>query len=435
MAYLKHDVVGVDKDPDKIRLLRQGISPIHETGAQELLNQTTESICFTDDLANAVADSEVIMIAVGTPPKQNGEADTRYVEEAARQVACGLEQNREYVIVIKSTVPIGTNRRIAHLVNSALRERDVKTNVYFASNPEFLQEGLALRGTFYPDRVVVGADRTEAVDVIRRLHEPILQRTFEPPSFLAAPDDENLPPLIATDATNAEMIKYAANTFLALKISFINEIAGLCERVEADVTEVARGVGLDSRISHRFLKAGVGWGGSCFPKDTDALLRVASEYGYSMPIIEAAREINQRQRTLIVEKLQHALKILRGRTIGILGLAFKPNTDDVRGSPALEIIQLLDEQGAYVRAHDPVAIPYARQGLGDIEVEYVEDAYAVSTHADAVVLVTDWDEYRALNLHVLARSMNTPILIDGRNVYSPDEAREAGFRYMGIGRG
>ena len=435
MAYLKHDVVGVDKDPDKISLLRQGISPIHETGIQSLLDQTTESICFTDDLTNAVADSEVIMIAVGTPPKGDGEADTRYVEEAAREVACGLERNREYVIVIKSTVPIGTNRRIAHLVDSALQERDVKTDVYFASNPEFLQEGLALRGTFYPDRVVVGADRVEAVDAIRRLHKPILERTFEPLSFLEAPDSDNLPPLISTDATNAEMIKYAANTFLALKISFINEIAGLCERVEADVTEVARGVGLDSRISHRFLKAGVGWGGSCFPKDTDALLRVASEYGYSMPIVEAAREINQRQRTLIIEKLQRALKILRGRTIGILGLAFKPNTDDVRGSPALEIIQLLDEQGAYVRAHDPVAIPFARQSLEGIEVEFVEDAYAVSDDADAVALVTDWSEYQELDLHALAKPMNTPILIDGRNIYSPEEARKAGFRYMGIGRG
>jgi UDPglucose 6-dehydrogenase len=435
MAYLKHKVVGVDKDPDKLSLLRQGISPIHETGVQALLDQTTESICFTDDLTAAVADSEVIMIAVGTPPKQNGEADTRYVEEAAREVACGLEPNRKYVIVIKSTVPIGTNRRVAHLVNSMLQERDVRTDVYFASNPEFLQEGLALRGTFYPDRVVVGTDRPEAVDAMRRLHKPILQRSFEPPSFLATPDDESLPPLIATDATNAEMIKYAANTFLALKISFINEIAGLCERVEADVTEVARGVGLDSRISRRFLKAGVGWGGSCFPKDTDALLRVASEYGYSMPIVEAAREVNQRQRTLIVEKLQQALKILRGRTIGILGLAFKPNTDDVRGSPALEIIRLLDEQGAYVRAHDPVAIPYAREGLGEIEVEFVEDAYAVSDAADAVVLVTDWDEYQALNLRLLAKPMNTPILIDGRNSYSPDEARKAGFLYMGIGRG
>ena len=435
MAYLNHQVVGVDKDSDKLGLLRQGISPIHETGIQALLNQTSGNIRFTDDLTGAVADSEVIMIAVGTPPKQDGEADIRYVEEAAEEVAYGLEPNRDYVVVIKSTVPIGTNRRIAHLVHSALQERGVRTNVYFASNPEFLQEGFALRGTFYPDRVVVGTDRPEAVDAMRRLHQPILERTFDPPGFLAAPDDDNLPPLIATDATNAEMIKYAANAFLALKISFINEVAGLCERVEADVTEVARGVGLDSRISHRFLHAGVGWGGSCFPKDTAALLRVASEYGYSMPIIEAAREVNQRQRTLIVEKLQHALKILRGRTIGILGLAFKPDTDDVRGAPALEIIRLLNEHGAYVRAHDPAAIPHAREALENIEIEFVENAYAVSDAADAVVLITDWSEYRALNLRALAKPMNIPILIDGRNFYSPDEARDAGFRYMGIGRG
>ena len=435
MAYLKHEVVGVDKDLDKLSLLRQGISPIHETGVQALLDQTSERICFTDDLKSAVADSHVIMIAVGTPPKQDGEADTHYVEEAAQEIACGLKPNREYVVVIKSTVPIGTNRRVAHLVHSVLQKRKLRTGVYFASNPEFLQEGLALRGTFYPDRVIVGTDRPEAVEAMRRLHKPILQRTFDPPSFVAIPDDESLPPLITTDATNAEMIKYASNTFLALKISFINEIAGLCERVEADITEVARGVGLDSRISHRFLQAGVGWGGSCFPKDTAALLRVASEYGYSMPIIEAAREVNQRQRTLIVEKLQYALKILRGRTIGILGLAFKPNTDDVRGAPALEIIRLLSEQGAYVRAHDPVAVQHARGDLEDVEIEFVEDAYAVSEGADAVVLVTDWDEYQVLNLRILAKPMTTPILIDGRNIYSPDEAREAGFQYIGIGRG
>lgn len=435
MAYLKHEVVGVDKDLDKLSQLRKGISPIHETGIQALLDQTSESICFTDDLKSAVADSQVIMIAVGTPPKQDGEADTQYVEEAAEEIACGLKPNREYVVVIKSTVPIGTNRRVAHLVHSVLQKRKVRTDVYFASNPEFLQEGLALRGTFYPDRVVVGTDRPEAVEAMRRLHKPILQRTFEPPGFVTIPDDESLPPLITTDATNAEMIKYASNTFLALKISFINEIAGLCERVEADVTEVARGVGLDSRISHRFLQAGAGWGGSCFPKDTAALLRVASEYGYSMPIIEAAREVNQRQRTLIVEKLQYALKILRGRTIGILGLAFKPNTDDVRGAPALEIIRLISEQGAYVRAHDPVAVQHACADLEDVEIEFVEDAYAVSEAADAVVLVTDWDEYRGLNLQILAKPMITPILIDGRNIYSPDEARAAGFQYIGIGRG
>ena len=436
MAYLKHEVVGVDKDLDKLSQLRKGISPIHETGIQALLDQTSDSICFTDDLKSAVADSQVIMIAVGTPPKQDGEADTQYVEGAAEEIACGLKPSREYVVVIKSTVPIGTNRRVAHLVHSVLQKRKVRTDVYFASNPEFLQEGLALRGTFYPDRVVVGTDRPEAVEAMRRLHKPILQRTFDPPpGFVTIPDDESLPPLITTDATNAEMIKYASNTFLALKISFINEIAGLCERVEADVTEVARGVGLDSRISHRFLQAGAGWGGSCFPKDTAALLRVASEYGYSMPIIEAAREVNQRQRTLIVEKLQYALKILRGRTIGILGLAFKPNTDDVRGAPALEIIQLISEQGAYVRAHDPVAVQHARADLEDVEIEFVEDAYAVSEAADAVVLVTDWDEYRGLNLQILAKPMITPILIDGRNIYSPDEARAAGFQYIGIGRG
>ena len=260
MAYLNHEVIGVDKDSDKVSLLRQGISPIHETGVQALLHQITENICFTGDLKSAVVDSEIIMIAVGTPPKQYGEADIRYVEEAAKEVACGLEPNREYVIVIKSTVPIGTNRRIAHLVHSVLQARGVRTDVCFASNPEFLQKvsHCAARST----QIVLLSVQIDLklLMLCGSCINQSLSVLLDPPSFLAAPDDENLPSLIATDATNAEMIKYAANTFLALKISFINEIAGLCERVEADVTEVARGVGMDSRISHRFLQAGVGWG-------------------------------------------------------------------------------------------------------------------------------------------------------------------------------
>lgn len=434
LAYLGHRVVGVDKESQKIRTLQQGRSPIHEPGLEKLLAAVGSAISFTEDTAAAVADADLIMIAVGTPQKANGEANTYYVEEAARQVAEGLLDGRSYTLVIKSTVPIGTHRRAAHVLSRLLAERGVQVNVMLASNPEFLREGMALHDTFYPDRIVVGAESAQAIESLRRLYRPLLEQTFEPPVFLPRPEGYKLPPLVTTDPTSAEMAKYAANAFLALKISFINEIAGLCDKVGADVTEVARSIGLDPRIGPRFLSAGLGWGGSCFPKDTAALIALGAEYGYRMPIVEAARGVNRRQRQLIVEKLQAALKVLRGRTIGVLGLAFKPNTDDVREAPSLDLIRLLTERGAHVQAHDPVAIVNARAVLTDFEVDFVESPYQVAEGADALVLVTEWNEYRTLNLAELARRMRRPVLVDGRNMFPPDEARKAGFLYMGVGR-
>lgn len=438
LAYLGHQVIGVDKDLRKLERLRAGISPIHEAGVPELLSTLGGRVMFTDRLRETVGEVDVILIAVGTPPKQNGEADTRYVEEAAREVAEGLQAGRTYCLVVKSTVPIGTNRRVAHVVQRTLKERGVEAKVLIASNPEFLREGMALHDTFYPDRVVVGASDPEAVEILRRLYRPILEQTFDPPEFLPRPQGYTLPPLITTDPTSSEMIKYAANAFLALKISFINEIAGLCEKVGADVTEVARGIGLDARIGTRFLGAGLGWGGSCFPKDTAALIAVGKEHGYEMPIVEAARAVNFRQRERVVEKLQAVLKGVRGRTIGILGLAFKPGTDDVREAPSLDVIRLLLSRGAQVRAHDPVAIPNARVALaaveGASEVEFCDDPYQLATGADALVLATEWREYRDLDLERLARLMRTPVLVDGRNLFAPEAARRAGFTYLGVGR-
>jgi len=361
-AYLGHDVVCVDKDPRKLALLNEGKSPIHEQGLEELLSQVRERIRFTANTPEAVRDADVIMIAVGTPPKSNGEADTSYVEEAVREVAQGLEDGRQYTLVVKSTVPIGTNRRVAHVVTRVLAQRGVTADIHFASNPEFLREGFALYDTFYPDRIVVGTESEAAVEVMEELYRPILEQSFEPPTCVPVPQARTTPPLVKTDPTSAEMIKYASNAFLAVKISFANEIAGLCERVGADVVEVMRGVGLDSRIGPRFLGAGVGWGGSCFPKDTAALISVAAEYGYDMPITEAARLVNARQRRVAVEKLQEALKVLRGRTIGVLGLAFKPGTDDVRESPAIDIIRMLVDRGVHVKAHDPVVLKLPRFG-------------------------------------------------------------------------
>ena len=362
-AYLGHDVVCVDKDFDKLALLQDGKSPIHEQGLDELLAQVWRRMRFTADTAAAVSDADVIMIAVGTPSKENGEADTRYVEDAAREVAAGLVPGRTYTLVVKSTVPIGSNRRVAHVVTRALSERGVDVEIHFASNPEFLREGFALYDTFYPDRIVVGTESDAALSALKALYRPILEQTFTPPACVPTPDVRQKPPFVTTDPTSAEMIKYASNAFLATKISFANEIAGLCERVGADMTQVALGMGLDSRIGPRFLGAGLGWGGSCFPKDTAALIAVGAEYGYELPITQAARVVNARQHLIPIEKLQKTLGVLRGRTIGIMGLAFKPNTDDVRESPALEIIRILVELGAHVKAHDPIATDNAREAL------------------------------------------------------------------------
>ena len=433
-AYLGREVVCVEKDRCKLALLNEGKSPIHEQGLDELLSQVRRRMRFTDNTPEAVRDADVIMIAVGTPSKANGEADTSYVEQAAREVAQGLMSGRAYTLVVKSTVPIGTNRRVAHVVTRVLTERGVNVEVHFASNPEFLREGFALYDTFYPDRIVVGTKSETALRAIEELYRPILEQAFEPPTCVPVPEERKKPYFVTTDPTSAEMIKYASNAFLATKISFANEIAGLCERVGADVVEVMRGVGLDSRIGSRFLQAGLGWGGSCFPKDTAALISVAAEYGYEMLITKAAREVNARQRRIAVEKLQDALKVLRGRTIGVLGLAFKPGTDDIRESPAIEIIRLLVDRGAHVKAHDPVATHNAQVALANIEVEFVNDPYELAKDADGLVLATEWDMYRALDLSKLASMMRLPILVDGRNVFKPEVARAAGITYLSIGR-
>ncbi|HEY3377197.1 MAG TPA: UDP-glucose/GDP-mannose dehydrogenase family protein, partial [Armatimonadota bacterium] len=431
LAYVGHDVTAVDKDQRKLTLLQNGQCPIHEPGVDTLLAQIGARIHFTDTLHDSVPHADVIFIAVGTPPKENGEADLQYVESAACEIASALLPGQACTIVVKSTVPIGTNRRVIHLVERTLHERNVQAHVSFASNPEFLREGVALRDTFYADRIVAGSDQPEAIEALSRLYRPILEQTFLPPSFLPRTDGAPLPYLITTDLTSAEMTKYASNAFLPLKISFINEIAGLCEKVGADVTEVARGIGMDPRIGHRFLNAGIGWGGSCFPKDTAALISVAAEYGYTMPLLAAAREVNDRQRLAVVDKLQSKLKGLRGRVIGVLGLAFKPNTDDVRDSPAIDIIRILIERGAHVRAHDPVAVPNARRELDGLDIQFVEQPSEVAIGADGILLATEWDEYHTLNLAGMAKTMKNPLLVDGRNLYKPSDARAAGMEYLG----
>ena len=436
LAYLGHRVIGVERDEAKLALLQAGKVPFHEPGLSELLELSKDNISFISEVGDTVGEVELVMIAVGTPPKNTGQADSSQVEKAACEVAKVLLPGRTYTLVVKSTVPIGTNRRVAHLVCRMLEERKMadQLSVHLASNPEFLREGSALHDMFYPDRIVVGAEDSESVDVLRHLYRPILEQTFDPPPFLPRPIDYRLPSLVTTDPVSAEMIKYAANAFLALKISFINEIAGLCEKVGADVTEVARGIGLDPRIGSRFLEAGLGWGGSCFPKDTAALVAMGKELSCPLRLIEAAQEVNFYQRERAVEKLQDVLKGVRGRVIGILGLAFKPGTDDVREAPALHLIRLLLEREAHVRAHDPLAIDNARRALEGLDVEFFTDPYAMARGADALVLATEWPEYRKLDLRQLVQVMRTPVLLDGRNLFDPKEAKNAGFIYLGWGR-
>jgi len=434
LAYLGHQVTCVDKDHEKLSLLREGICPIHELGLAAMMIKVRARLAFTDRIQEAVPEADIIFIAVGTPSRSDGGADTSYVEEAAREVAEAMQGGQMYTVVVKSTVPIGSNRRIAHVIQQVLCQRNSMAKVQVVSNPEFLSEAQALRDFLYPDRIVVGSQSSEEVDVLRRLYTPVLEQTFDPPEDLPQPPGYCLPPLIATDPISAEMIKYASNAFLAVKISFINEMACLCEKVGADVLEVAQGMGLDSRIGPRFLQAGAGWGGSCFPKDTAALISLGQEHNSEMPIVSAARKVNFRQRQRLVDRLQEVLKGVRGRVIGILGLSFKPGTDDLREAPAREIIQLLLERGAHVRVHDPLALKPAYQILQGLEVEFCEDPYSMADELDALVLVTEWPQYRELDLARLAAKMHTPVLVDGRNLFDPKKARKAGWTYLGVGR-
>lgn len=434
LAYIGHQVTAVDTDARKIALLRRGTCPIYEAGLEALLAQVTPRLTFSESLHPSAIEAEVILIAVGTPQSATGEANLADLDAAVDAAVDALVAGQRCVLLIKSTVPIGTNRRMQARCRERLTARGSTALVAVAANPEFLREGVALHDTFYPDRVVIGADDAETLATVERMYRPLLEGTFSPPGFLPRSESYARPHLVTTDLESAEMIKYAANAFLALKISYINEIAGLCERMGADVTEVARGVGLDTRIGPRFLEAGLGWGGSCFPKDTAALLAMAGAHDYAMPIIQAARAVNDRQRLAVVEKLETALGGLSGHVIGILGLAFKPNTDDVRDSPALAVIRALTARGATVRAHDPVAGENAARELVGLPVTFAADPYTAAEGADALVLATAWDVYTRLEFSRLAATMRKPLLLDGRNCLNAVDVRAAGFTYLGMGR-
>jgi UDPglucose 6-dehydrogenase len=434
LGFLGHRVTCLDTDEAKMQALCEGRIPIYEPYLSELLAEARANLRFTTSYAEAIPAADVIFIAVGTPPLASGSPDLKYLRAAAQGI--GEHLKAEFAVVVnKSTVPIGSGNWVESLIRESYENsRGVRPNGCFAvaSNPEFLREGTALHDSLYPDRVVIGADQERALELLYTLYRPVLDQTFAAPTFLPRPEELGAVPLVSTDLASAELIKYAANAFLALKISYINEVGQLAEKVGADIVQVAKGIGLDARIGTRFLQAGIGWGGSCFGKDTSALVSTAAEYGLTMPIVLAAREVNQRQRQRVVEKLLGELKILKGKTIGLLGLAFKPNTDDLREAPALEIAARLADRGARVRVHDPVAMERARRDYPELDVSWCDSAELTARDADALVLVTDWSQYRDLDWEAVGRLMRNPLVLDGRNFLDRARLGRLGFRCLGL---
>jgi UDPglucose 6-dehydrogenase len=435
LAYLGHRVTCLDVDQNKIELLQSGRVPIHEPKLADALCASGENISFTTDPSLAMVDADIIFIAVGTPSLPDGNPNLQYVKAAGEQIGRHLRDGFT-VVVNKSTVPIGSANWVDTVVRDAYEQfHGCRANGIFAvaSNPEFLREGSALHDTWYPDRVVLGSDHPKALEVLYTLYKPIIEQSFAAPNFLPRPEGLGAVPVVTANLTSAELIKYAANAFLSVKISFANEVGHLAERVGADITQVVRGIGLDSRIGNRFLQAGLGWGGSCFGKDTAALVATAREYSVCMRIVQAARDVNYEQRERVVAMLLSELKILKGKTIGLLGLAFKPHTDDLRDAPAFDIGRRLIERGAKVRAHDPIALNRARREHADSRIQFCDLPAAVAEGSDALILVTEWPQYRELRWNDLAVSMRLPLLVDGRNFLERRKIEDAGFLYLGIG--
>ncbi|MEM8504692.1 MAG: UDP-glucose/GDP-mannose dehydrogenase family protein [Cyanobacteria bacterium P01_D01_bin.1] len=432
LSHIGHHVICVDNNEQKVQLMKSGQSPIYEPGLSDLMKSSMESgnLEFTSDLNAGVTHGEILFIAVGTPALPTGESDTRYVEAVARGIGENLNGGYK-VIVNKSTVPIGSGDWVRMIVLDGLNERQQGEGSEAAfdvvSNPEFLREGSAVYDTFNPDRIVLGSNSEKAIGMMKELYTPLVERQF-------SEDNSASPvPVVVTDLSSAEMVKYASNAFLATKISFINEVANICDRVGADVTQVAAGIGLDSRIGSKFLQAGIGWGGSCFPKDVSALVHTADDYGYEAELLKATINVNTRQRLLTVEKLQKELKILKGKTVGLLGLTFKPDTDDMRDAPSLIMIENLNRLGAKVKAYDPIVSQSGvSQGLSGVIVE--TDPERLADGCDALVLVTDWAKFKNLDYGKMASLMNAPVMIDGRNFLDQRALESAGFRYIGVGR-
>lgn len=412
------DVTCVDIDKAKIDRLVNGEIPIYEPGLDELVKRNTAAgrLHFTTDLTTCLDDVEVVFSAVGTPPDEDGSADLKYVLAVARTF--GQNIKKYTILVTKSTVPVGTAQKVKAAIREELDKRGVQVDFEVASNPEFLKEGAAIKDFMSPDRVVVGVESERAQSVMTKLYRPFLTNNFR---------------VYFMDIPSAEMTKYAANAMLATRISFMNDIANLCDLVGANVDMVRKGIGTDARIGNKFLYAGCGYGGSCFPKDVKALAHTAREYGYKMGVIEAVEEVNERQKSIVYEKLQKALGDLRGKTVALWGLAFKPETDDMREAPALVIIDKLLAAGATVKVYDPVAMPECRRRIGDAVV-YCTDMYDAAADADALALITEWKLFRMPSWTVVRKVMRQPILVDGRNIYDKQELLNEGFSYSAIGK-
>ena len=408
------DVTCVDVDAGKIEKLNSGVIPIYEPGLDQIVEKNSKDgrLHFTTDIKSAVEGAQVVFLAVGTPPKPDGSPDMSFYQQAAKDIAGAM--NGYKVLVTKSTVPIGTGKWLREFVSSNLK---TPTNFGVASNPEFLREGAAIDDFMRQDRVVIGSNEPEAIEVMKELYRPL---------YLIET------PIVITSLEAAELIKYAANAFLATKITFINEVANLCDAIGCDVHDVARGMGMDNRIGRKFLHPGPGYGGSCFPKDTRALTTVADQFGVETRIVDAVIEANDRQRDAMIPKIESLVGDLKGKKIGVLGLSFKPETDDMRESPAIDIIHTIIERGATVRAFDPVAMEEAKHFLNGIE--YASDEYDAINGADALVIITEWNQFRALDMEKVKQLLKSPKIADLRNIYEPGDMRELGFDYVGVGR-
>lgn len=413
------NVTCVDVMEEKIESLKKGIIPIYEPGLEDMVHRNFQAgrLRFTTDLAEVLDEVEVVFSAVGTPPDEDGSADLKYVLEVARTIGRGI--NKYILVVTKSTVPVGTARKVKAVIQEELDKRGVEVGFDVASNPEFLKEGNAVDDFMKPDRVVVGVESEQARRLMEKLYKPFMMNNYR---------------LIFTDIPSAEMIKYAANSMLATRISFMNDIANLCEIVGADIEAVKKGIGSDTRIGKKFLNAGCGYGGSCFPKDVKALIRTGDEYGYGMELLKAVERVNERQKTVLFDKIQkHYEGNVKGKHFGLWGLSFKPATDDMREAPSLVLIGQLLEAGATVKAFDPVAMEEAKRRLGD-RIGYAANMYDALTDADAMIIVTEWQEFKVPKFTFIEKALKEKVIFDGRNIYNPEQMREFGYTYYGIGK-
>jgi len=408
---LGNKVICVDNNKEKIKGLKEGIMPIFEPGLEEMISRNVKAarLKFTHSLAAAVKKSELIFISVGTPSKADGEADLSCVEDVTRQIA--KHMNSYKLIVEKSTVPVETGEWLKHTI-SINNPKRIKFDV--ASNPEFLREGSAIWDFMNPDRVVLGIETKRAERLLRQLYKPLNA------------------PIIATDIKSAELIKHASNCFLAMKISFINAISNICDRVNADVNQVAEGMGLDKRIGRTFLDAGCGWGGACFPKDLAAFIHISETLGYDLQLLKAVERINWQQKANLVKKMEQMLWILKDKTVAVLGLSFKPNTDDMRKAPSIDIIDMLKQEGVSIRAYDPQAMREAKKYLKD--VKFCQDPYDAARGSDCLLILTEWNEFKELDLKRIKKLLKHPFIVDGRNIYDPKVVKKLGFKYVGVGR-